>query len=170
MSVEFSFRSMQEEDLPLMLEWLNRPHLQAWWSEGEKSLDGVRDKYLPRIYQADAAIPFIAFLDGEVFAYIQYYYVAEGPGNWWPDAPGKNVIGIDQFIADESQTNKGYGTQMIRQFISMLREQMTITEIRVDPRPSNARAIRCYEKVGFQQTGLIQTPDGPAMMMRLMLQ
>ncbi|HSM07403.1 MAG TPA: hypothetical protein VLA33_00110 [Gemmatimonadota bacterium] len=36
-----------------------------------------------------------------------------------------------------------------------------------DPHPDNARAIRCYEKVGFKRAGEIVTPDGRALLMRL---
>ncbi|EPY7833842.1 AAC(6')-II family aminoglycoside 6'-N-acetyltransferase, partial [Pseudomonas aeruginosa] len=30
---------------------------------------------------------------------------------------------------------------------------------------NNYRAIRCYEKAGFAQQGVITTPDGPAVYM-----
>jgi hypothetical protein len=39
--------------------------------------------------------------------------------------------------------------------------------IQVDPSPTNARAIRCYEKAGFTRVGTVVTPDGPALLMRL---
>ncbi|MFH4351264.1 AAC(6')-Ib family aminoglycoside 6'-N-acetyltransferase, partial [Acinetobacter baumannii] len=31
--------------------------------------------------------------------------------------------------------------------------------------PSNLRAIRCYEKAGFERQGTVTTPDGPAVYM-----
>ena len=37
--------------------------------------------------------------------------------------------------------------------------------IGLDPSPRNSRAVRCYEKAGFRRVGLIQTPDGPALLM-----
>ena len=33
------------------------------------------------------------------------------------------------------------------------------------PSPSNLRAIRCYEKAGFERQGTVTTPDGPAVYM-----
>lgn len=56
---------------------------------------------------------------------------------------------------------------MITQFAEFLFEDPSVTEIRVDPRPDNLRAIRCYEKVGFQGAAEITNPDGPALMMIL---
>lgn len=169
-SQNFKFRPLKESDLPILVDWLNRKHLQEWWRSGEITRDKVREKYLPRILEKDAARPFIAYLDRKPFGYIQYYWASEGGPNWWPDEPGPGVIGIDQFIADESQLDKGLGTAMISQFIRFLLEEISISEICVDPRPDNLRAIRCYEKVGFKKVGRIQTPDGPALMMVLKME
>lgn len=160
------FRPLIEKDLPLLFDWLNRPHLKEWW-DGKQSLDDVRNNYLPKIHSADAAHPFIVCLDGTPAGYIQYYHVAEEKHDWWPDAPGPGVLGIDQFLADEKSLNQGIGTAMISQFVDFLLKDAQIREIRVDPHPENKRAIHCYLKVGFRKLGLITTPDGPAEMMIL---
>jgi aminoglycoside 6'-N-acetyltransferase len=34
-----------------------------------------------------------------------------------------------------------------------------------DPEPGNARAIRAYEKAGFRKERLVDTPNGPALLM-----
>ncbi len=34
-----------------------------------------------------------------------------------------------------------------------------------DPDPANARAVKAYEKAGFQKTRLVDTPDGRALLM-----
>lgn len=115
----------------------------------------------------DDAHPFIAWLEDKPVGYIQYYDASAGAPNWWPDQPGPGVLGIDQFIGDEKKLNKGIGTVMIIQFLKLLMKDPGVTEIRVDPRPENLRAVRCYEKVGFQKSGEIRTPDGPAIMMTL---
>ena len=162
----FEFRPLTEEDLPLLAEWLSRPHLQEWWREGEITLERVREKYLPRIAGDDAAVPFIVHQEGLPIGYIQYYRAWVNP-NWWPDDPGTGVYGIDQFIADEDRLNRGIGTGFIRQFVRFLMEDPAIVEVRVDPRPDNGRAIRCYEKVGFVRIGNIVTPDGLATLMVL---
>lgn len=163
-SPRFTFRPLTEEDLPLLREWLNWPHLQEWWREGEVSLDGLREKYLPRIAGADAARPFVALLDGEPAGYIQVYDASAGP-EWWPHRPGPGVVGIDQFLADGDRLGRGLGTAMVSAFVARLLEDPAVTEVRVDPRPDNPRAIRCYRKVGFRAVGSITTPDGPALMM-----
>lgn len=162
----FTFRPLVEDDLPLLREWLNRAHLQAWWREEEVSLEGLREKYLPRIAGADVARPFVALLDGEPAGYIQVYDASTGP-EWWPDRPGPGVVGIDQFLADGDRLGWGLGTAMVSAFVEILFRDPSVREVRVDPRPDNLRAIRCYAKVGFREVGRITTPDGPALMMVL---
>ena len=34
-----------------------------------------------------------------------------------------------------------------------------------DPDPDNGRAIRAYEKAGFQRETIVETRDGPALLM-----
>lgn len=164
-SVKLNFRALTERDLPTLQQWLAREHLQRWWRAETNSLELVREKYLPRISGDDAATPFLAYDGEEPIGYIQSYCAYEGTPGWWPDEPGPGVFGIDQFIADANRLNQGLGTAMVTQFIEMLFANPDVREIRVDPRPDNARAIRCYSKVGFEETGLISTPDGPAVMM-----
>lgn len=151
----------------MLCDWLNRSHLQAWWREGEIKPDAVKEEYLPPIAGADAARPYLAYLDGEPLGYIQYYLASEGSADWWPDDPGPGVLGIDQFIADERRLGQGLGTAMVSQFAALLMADAGVTEIRVDPRPDNLRAIRCYSRAGFRKVAQITTPDGDALMMVL---
>jgi aminoglycoside 6'-N-acetyltransferase len=34
-----------------------------------------------------------------------------------------------------------------------------------DPNPANFRAIRAYEKAGFERDRVVDTPDGPALLL-----
>lgn len=165
-SPTFDFHPLTEADLPLLCEWLNRPHLQEWWRRETVTLENVGEKYLPRIAGADAAHPFLAWLDGRPVGYIQWYDATEGAG-WWPEPPAPGSLGIDQFLADGDRLGQGLGTAIVSQFTERLFADLEVREIRVDPRPDNPRAIRCYRKVGFREVGPITTPDGPAVLMVL---
>ena len=59
--LHFAFHPLTEQDLPLLTEWLNRPHLHEWWRFGKVHLTEVREKYLPRIFDEDSAKPFLFF-------------------------------------------------------------------------------------------------------------
>ncbi len=58
----------------------------------------------------------------------------------------------------------GHGSGFIRQFTDDLLTA-GIPRIVTDPDPDNTRAVRAYENAGFQRERLIETPDGPALLM-----
>lgn len=163
--LQLEFRPLEEADLPMLREWLGRPHLREGWGP-QRTLDEIREKYLPRIAGDDVARPFVATVDGVSVGYIQWYRAGAVLG-WWLDDPGPDVVGIDLFVADGERLDQGLGTSMVSQFVRLLFEDPDVTEVRVDPHPANGRAIRCYEKAGFERVDEITTPDGPALMMCL---
>jgi RimJ/RimL family protein N-acetyltransferase len=158
------FKRLTEADFPMLAEWLARPHVAGWW-DSRSSIEQVREDFLPLLQDTSTTIPYIAFLDGLPLGYIQSYVAAESEDGWWPDEHDPGVRGIDQFLADEGDLNKGLGTTMIAAFVDLLFEAPDVTKIQTDPAPDNARAIRCYEKCGFQRAGRVITPDGDALLM-----
>lgn len=56
---------------------------------------------------------------------------------------------IDLFIAESDFLNKGFGTEIIKQFTKKLIHELNAKKILIDPAAKNKRAIRCYEKAGF---------------------
>ena len=159
------FVRMTEDDLPLLTEWLNRPHVAEWWG-GSATLETVREEYLLRLSLASTDVCYLAF-EGEVpIGYIQSYVAVESDG-WWLGQHNPGVRGIDQFLADGARLGCGLGTQIVREFSQLLFADPLVTRIQADPSPNNPRAVRCYEKAGFRQAGRIPTPDGPALLMLL---
>lgn len=160
------FKRMTEIDLPVLTEWLNRPHIVEWWGGGA-TLASVRSTYLERMGDASTAVPYIAYLGGDAIGYIQSYVAVESSDGWWAGQHDPGVRGIDQFLADAGRLGQGLGTRMVRDFAQLLFEDSAVSRIQADPAPSNGRAIRCYEKAGFRHAGRITTPDGDAILMIL---
>jgi aminoglycoside 6'-N-acetyltransferase-1b/aminoglycoside 6'-N-acetyltransferase-2 len=162
-----TLRLMTEQDLQMLHEWLNRPHLVEWWG-GEANrpkLDDVLEHYRPRVLAEESVTPYIAMLGDEPIGYAQSY-VALGSGDgWWEEETDPGVRGIDQSLANPADLNKGLGTKLVRALVELLFADPSVTKIQTDPAPNNHRAIRCYEKSGFVQQKVINTPDGPAVYM-----
>jgi aminoglycoside 6'-N-acetyltransferase-1b len=164
--VALRFERLTEADLPMLAEWLNRPHVADWWADC-KTLAEVREQYLPNVADHSTASPYIAYLESIPIGYIQSYVAIDTGHDWWPDEHDPGVRGIDQFLADVDRLGRGLGTTMVREFIQFLFEDPAVTRIQADPAAANLRAIRCYEKAGFRRVGVISTPDGAAMLMVL---
>jgi RimJ/RimL family protein N-acetyltransferase len=164
-----SFHPMVETDIPLLHEWIQRPHVAQWWGSraDAASLADTKRKYLPRLEEGSAVKGYIANLEGEPIGFIQSYVALGCENGWWKDETDPGVRGIDQFLGDGGKLGQGLGTQMVKAFVRRLFEDANVTKLQTDPNPMNGRAIRCYEKVGFQVIKRIVTPDGPALLMAI---
>lgn len=160
-----TLRPMTENDLPLLHDWLNRPHVVAWWGGERPTLAEVEGKYRPRVMAGENVVPWIGLLCDRPFAYAQSYVALGCGGGWWEDETDPGVRGIDQTIAEPELLGRGLGTRLVRAFVEQLFADPAVTRIQVDPAPDNLRAIRCYEKAGFRRVKEIVTPDGPAVYM-----
>jgi len=156
-----TFRRLTAADLPLLHEWLGRPHVAEWWQPTPTLAELTEDYDDPTA----STRAFIASAAGEPVGFIQAY-VALGSGNgWWEEESDPGVRGIDQFLARPEHLGHGLGTSMVRTFVAQLFLDAAVTRVQTDPCPENARAIRCYEKAGFRASREVDTPDGRALLM-----
>ena len=165
MTPSITFRPLQAADLPMLRAWLLRPHVAAWWGEAE-SLEVLARDYLPAVPAADATRAWIALCEGREIGFIQCYVVKGSGEGWWPDEQDPGARGIDQFLANEADLGRGLGSAMVRRFVQGLFKDPAVTGVQTDPQPNNARAIAAYRKAGFEPVGEVDTPDGPALLMR----
>ena len=168
-SKELAIRPLTRNDLPLLHNWLLRPHVRAWWSstEAPPCLEEVLREYDPQALAEQSVTPYVALLAGTPIGYAQSYSTVGCGGGWWDHVNDPGILGIDQFIADADCQGQGLGTQFVRSLVELLFKNPAVTAIQCDPAPDNLRAVRCYEKVGFLREAEIMTPDGPAIYMKL---
>lgn len=162
-----TLRLMTEQDLPMLHEWLNRPHIVEWWGgeEARPTLAEVQEHYRPSALAKESVTPYIAMLDDDPIGYAQSYVALGSGGGWWENETDPGVRGIDQSLANPSQLGKGLGTELVSALVEMLFKEAEVTKIQTDPSPDNLRAIRCYEKAGFVRQDTFITPDGQAVYM-----
>jgi RimJ/RimL family protein N-acetyltransferase len=148
---DIAFRRMTDADLPLMRDWLTRPHICEWWGEGEDEIAHIADMIAGR----DTTEPYVFLIDGAPLGYIQVWHIkdqktpdvlAMAP---WVALLADDAVGVDVLISDPDRLSAGIGSSVIRAFVAGLRERGFATII-IDPDPANKRAVRAYEKAGFR--------------------
>ena len=148
---------MGPEDLPLIASWLALPHVREWWGDPSEQLSLVSgDLDEPAMEQ------YIVETGARPVGYLQCYRLTD-----WNTGFGVHPVGtrgIDLFVGDPELIGRGYGSALIRQFADGLLSGGA-PRVVTDPDPENARAIRAYEKAGFRKDKLVDTPDGPALLM-----
>lgn len=163
MSPLFTFRPLTRTDLPLLHEWLTRPHVGEWW-EATPSFEHVLETYGADL-DSTVIRQMFACVDGAPVGYVQVYRVLGADPDWWTEETDPGARGIDQFLANEAELGRGLGTAMVRALLTLIFEDPAVTKVQTDPAPHNARAIRAYEKAGFRRVREVATPDGPALLM-----
>jgi aminoglycoside 6'-N-acetyltransferase len=154
---DYLFRPMTSADLPLVRRWLAEPHVAEWWGDPNEQFDLVSgDLDEPAMDQ------FIVAAGGSDFVYLQCYALTKWNTGFGEHPQGTR--GIDLFIGEPGLIERGHGSALIRAFVSE-RLRGGAPRIVTDPDPANARAIRAYEKAGFEKSGMVDTPDGPALLM-----
>lgn len=154
----YRFRPMTVDDLPIVREWLMRPHVAEWWADGDDFEFVSGD-----LGHHDLA-QFIVNLDGAPIAYLQCYRLGDWHVNFGNHPEGTR--GLDQFISESDLLSRGHGSAFIRQFMDEMFAR-GVPRFVIDPQPDNPRAIRAYEKAGFIRSHEIETPDGRALLMTL---
>lgn len=164
-SDQFTFQPIREQDLPLLREWLLRPHVAEWWGPAG-SIDELRGDFVTHAREPDATRAYIVFHDAEPIGFIQSYVVMGSGDGWWENETDPGARGTDQFLADPNRLDQGLGSAMIRSFLVQLFSDQRVTVIQTDPHPTNARAIAAYARAGFLPVRQVTTPDGAALLMR----
>ncbi|MBV9984038.1 GNAT family N-acetyltransferase [Bradyrhizobium sp.] len=146
------------DHLTMVAGWLRTPEVVRWWGDPAEQHDLVRgDLDHPDMDQ------FIVASCGRPFGYIQCYRLSAWNSGFGEQPP--QTRGIDQFIGEPEMIGCGHGAAFIRQFVDALLEDGT-PRVVTDPDPANQRAIRAYEKAGLARDRVVDTPDGPALLMR----
>jgi RimJ/RimL family protein N-acetyltransferase len=146
------FRRLKLEDLPLMHKWLNEPHVHEWYDKDKQNtLEEITSRYAPKIKEEKPTDCYIVLYVNKPVGYIQTYKVNDWPefGNYV--GVGDGTASVDLFIGDSSCMGKGFGSLMLKKFLSeIVFNDEKIAKCIIGPEPKNTRAINAYKKVGFK--------------------
>jgi aminoglycoside 6'-N-acetyltransferase len=157
MTAPYSFRPINDADLPMLVRWRAMPHVIEWW--GDPALEDDEAKLDdPRI------AAWVIEHEGRPFAYAQDYDV-----HGWPNHPFAHLPpgsrGIDQYIGEPDMLDRGHGSAFVRAHVARLFADGA-PAVGTDPHPDNGRARRAYEKAGFMiSSEPLDTPWGRAILM-----
>lgn len=163
-SKNITFSRLKSDDLDLLCQWFNKPHVLEWWND-HLTAEEIKEKYGKRV--GDSVVcPYIVYLNEKPIGYIQYYWANRLGSEQWSNEDD-NAVGLDQFIGDENYLNQGLGTLMLKAFIKYLFENHPIKKIITEADLNNLRAKRCYQKAGFHEASIINTPDSKSILMEI---
>lgn len=142
---------MVPDDAAVLLKWLTDMRVLEFYEGRDK-------RYTKELIQEDffeeddeIAIKVILEYDSKPIGYGQIYELTdEDFSHYGYDSRNGMVYGTDQFIGEPDYWNKGIGTEYLKLVLHFLRKEKHADAVVMDPHQDNVRAIKCYQKVGFQ--------------------
>lgn len=155
-----SFKPLELDDLPLLLDWLHAPHVSAWWSEAQEAIRSIES------HINDANInSFLICLNKQAIGYIQCCLLDPDKDEAFHlSGLPLGTIGIDLFIGKVEKTKIGLGPRILMLMMEDLFAK-GVPLVLVDPHPENRNAIRAYEKAGFSPFKTVYPESGPVSLM-----
>ena len=138
-------RPMEESDLPHFVEWFADGEVTRWLAEAPKSpsLGDEREWYLRQRSNPETLLWAIEMRDGRMVGSTELRLEPERR---------KAELGI--VIGEKSEWSGGLGTDAVRLVLGFAFEELELNRVELTTDEENARAIRCYERVGFVHEGL----------------
>lgn len=154
----YAFREMSVDDLPMIARWLATPEVVAWWGDPEEQYALVEEDLAnPHMTQ------WIVSFEGRPFAYAQAYQVHVWPQPHFEALP-PGAMAIDAFTGEPDMIGGGHGGAFLR----LLAEKLVAAGapvVAIDPDVDNHRARRAYARAGFVGDDIVETGEGPAVLM-----
>jgi aminoglycoside 6'-N-acetyltransferase len=155
----YSFRPAARTDLPMLRRWLATPEVRRWWGADPDAEVAILEADLDETLLVMRIVSY----RGRPFAYVQDYPVHAWPQPYFAELP-PGSRGVDAFIGEPDMLGCGHGSAFLR----LLAERLVAEgapSIAITPDPGNVRARRAYRNAGFHEVGVVETDEGPSVLM-----
>jgi RimJ/RimL family protein N-acetyltransferase len=164
--MRIAFRPVEAADLPMLRDWIARPHWQDWWGDPDEEVGAIRAMVEGR----DRTRPFLIEIEGEVAGYIQSWIVRDQAPGWasshpWLAELPPEAVGVDLSLADGARLGQGLGSAALAAFVARLRGEGHEVIV-IDPDRANLRAVRAYARAGFRPVPSLEGRTGEVLIMQ----
>ena len=143
-------RPIERADLPRFVEWFSDPelrrHLGVNLPFSLAQEERWFEKLLDRMAKEEVLTLTIETVDGAHIGNVSLFDID------WKDRHAE--LGIA--IGERDYWGQGYGTDATRTMVRVAFHDLNLHRVFLRVHPDNARAIGCYEKVGFQREGTLR--------------
>ncbi|GAB2670333.1 GNAT family N-acetyltransferase [Saccharopolyspora gloriosae] len=161
-----SWRTLTEQDFPLLGSWLAQPHVARWWHH-ESSAAAVARDFGAAARGEEPSDDLLVFLDGRPVGLLQRSRYGDYPEHAAELAPIIEVpaeaVCLDYFIGDPRLIGAGLGTRVIRSIVEATwHDYPEAPSIVVPVSAANRASWRALEKAGLRRVAEGEmTPDNP---------
>jgi RimJ/RimL family protein N-acetyltransferase len=156
-----SLRAVHEDDLPLIVRWMNDPEVRYWLHHSERP-DATVDTVRVRFGLEQEGLPNLVWM---IETLRVFPHDPAHSGQAGRPVGHLGLLGVDPHslraelaisIGEKDCWSRGYGTDAIRAVLHHAFTKLGLRRIELHTDADNARGIRCYEKCGFVREGVMR--------------
>jgi len=148
----YTFRPLNEADLPLMRRWLDTAHVKVWWPDAEKQIALMETM----MNDPEINMQVVSLID-HPFAYIHDHDAHASGLAQYADLPhGSRVMAT--FVGEHEFMGQGHSVGYIEAHTRALCVNHPM--VAVGPGTTDTRTISIYRQAGFINRRLASTNEG----------
>ena len=161
------FREVESKDFKKIHKWLNEKHVREFFQPEEINLEQVISKYQPRLDKKHPTKMHMALLDDDTFAYLQSYRIIDFP-EYSRTIEEVRGFGIDYFIGEPQNINRGLGSLMINSYVTFLAGKIfpEENECFVSIRKDNLKSVHACKNAGFTEVRSVIEDGYPCLVLQ----
>lgn len=162
---DLAIRRMRDEDseYELMVEWRNRPHVRRRWDPDDPPMTvaSAKSEYQPDTVPGAPGTACFIESQGRPIGFIQFYRWASFPegANEVGIPFDEDTYGLDVFIGEPELIDRGLGGRAVELLSAYLIDELGASSVALTVDQDNSRAIRAYEKAGFERVKEVLDTD-----------
>jgi len=159
-------RRIERQDIPTFVRWFGDPQVREYLlmnrpistAEEERWFERQLDRHDAEMFAIEAAVDSTGSATAgstvQISAATQWVHIGNGgleSVNWTHRFAELGIV-----IGEKEYWNRGFGTDAVRTLVRYGFQEMNLHRIYLHVYEDNARAIRAYEKCGFQHEGRLR--------------
>ena len=137
----------KKDNYELLYKWCSQEFIYEWFEQRKLSYEEIENKYKNKLLANQQQLFFINYNDNKI-GFVQIYKYDDKKN----DALIKynSIIEYDIFIGESEYLSRGIGTKIVNYVNNYIYENYLCDCIVLRPFKRNERAVKCYEKGGFE--------------------
>lgn len=139
-------RAVERVDLPIFVKWINDPEVTQFLELNPPMSLEDEEKWFVSLQKSEDKVFSIDTMEGKLIGNVGLIKL-----NWKDRSV---LMGI--MIGEKELWNLGYGTDAIETLLRYLFQELAMNRVYLIADERNARALHCYEKLGFKKEGVLR--------------
>lgn len=137
----------KKDNYELMYKWCSQEFIYEWFEQRKLSLEEIENKYKNKLLANQQQLFFINYNDNKI-GFVQIYKYDDNKSKAF--IKYDSIYEYDIFIGEPEYLSRGLGEKIVNYVNNYIYENYLCDCIVLRPFKRNERAVKCYEKCGFE--------------------